>query len=75
MLVKVWGIHYNRGRSHSSLVQVSRRFVKKQQMHWTLEGAHLLLQIRTKELNNEMVSAVSHPRKGRSVPPGLEVHS
>ena len=53
MIVKVWGIHYNRGRSHSSLVQVSRRFVKKQQMHWTLEGAHLLLQIRTKVLNNE----------------------
>jgi hypothetical protein len=27
---------------------VSRRFVKKQQMHWTLKGAHLLLQARTK---------------------------
>jgi hypothetical protein len=33
---------------------VSRRFVKKQQMHWTLRGAHLLLQIRTKVLNNEL---------------------
>ena len=31
---------------------VSRRFVKKQQMHWTLRGAHLLLQTRTKILNN-----------------------
>ena len=30
---------------------VSRRFVKKQQMGWTLRGAHLLLQTRTKVLN------------------------
>lgn len=33
---------------------VSRRFVKKQQMHWTLRGAHLLLQTRTKVLNSEL---------------------
>ena len=33
---------------------VSRRFVKKQQMQWTLKGAHLLLQARTKVLNNEL---------------------
>jgi hypothetical protein len=33
---------------------VSRRFVKKQQMQWTLEGAHLLLQTRTKVLNDEL---------------------
>jgi hypothetical protein len=33
---------------------VSRRFVKKQQMMWTLRGAHLLLQTRTKVLNNEL---------------------
>ncbi len=33
---------------------VSRRFVKKQQMEWTLRGAHLLLQTRTKLLNNEL---------------------
>ena len=33
---------------------VSRRFVKEQQMHWTLRGAHLLLQTRTKVLNNEL---------------------
>ena len=32
---------------------VSRRFVKKQQMAWTLKGAHLLLQ--TKVLNNELM--------------------
>jgi hypothetical protein len=35
---------------------VSRRFVKKQQMQWTLKGAHLLLQTRTKVLNNELES-------------------
>jgi hypothetical protein len=33
---------------------VSRRFVKKQQMEWTLRGAHFLLQTRTKVLNNEL---------------------
>ena len=33
---------------------VSRRFVKKQQMHWTLRGAHLFLQTRTKVLNDEL---------------------
>jgi len=33
---------------------VSRRFVKKQQMHWTLRGTHLLLQTRTKVLNHEL---------------------
>jgi hypothetical protein len=33
---------------------VSRRFVKKQQMQWILRGAHLLLQTRTKVLNDEL---------------------
>jgi len=33
---------------------VSKRFVKKQQMAWTLRGAHLLLQTRTRVLNNEL---------------------
>jgi hypothetical protein len=33
---------------------VSRRCVKRQQMHWTLRGAHLLLQTRSKVLNNEL---------------------
>lgn len=33
---------------------VSRRFVKKQQMHWTLRATHLLLQTRTKVLNGEL---------------------
>ena len=33
---------------------VSRRFVKKQQMQWTLRGAHLLLQTRTKVINEDL---------------------
>ena len=33
---------------------VSRRFVKKQQMQWTLRGAHLLLQTRTRVLNEDL---------------------
>jgi hypothetical protein len=33
---------------------VSRRFVKKQQMQWTLRGVHLLLQTRTRVLNDEL---------------------
>lgn len=32
---------------------VSKRMVKKQQMRWTQEGAHLLLQVRTQVLNND----------------------
>ncbi|HEK3807938.1 TPA: ISKra4 family transposase [Legionella pneumophila] len=33
---------------------VSKRMVKKQQMRWTQKGAHLLLQVRVKTLNNEL---------------------
>jgi hypothetical protein len=33
---------------------ISKRMVKKQQMRWTPHGAHLLLQIRTRVLNNEL---------------------
>jgi len=32
---------------------VSKRLVKKQQMQWTSEGAHLLLQVRTQMLNGD----------------------
>jgi hypothetical protein len=39
---------------------VSRRFVKKQQMQWTLRGAHLLLQTRTKVLNDELDGVFRH---------------
>lgn len=33
---------------------ISKRFVKKQQMRWTKRGAHLLLQVRVKVLNDEL---------------------
>jgi hypothetical protein len=33
---------------------VSKRMAKKQQMQWTPRGAHLLLQVRTKVLNEEL---------------------
>ncbi len=33
---------------------ISKRFVKKQQMQWTPKGAHLLLQIRTRVLDDEL---------------------
>jgi hypothetical protein len=33
---------------------LSKRFVKKQQMSWSRRGAHLLLQVRTQVLNEEL---------------------
>ncbi len=33
---------------------ISKRFVKKQQMKWTKRGAHLLLQVRTQVLNDDL---------------------
>jgi hypothetical protein len=36
---------------------VSKRFVKKQQMQWTPKGAHLLLQTRTKVLDDDLEAA------------------
>jgi hypothetical protein len=33
---------------------VSKRMVKKQQMRWTPRGAHLLLQVRTRVLNDDL---------------------
>ena len=32
---------------------ISKRMVKKQQMRWTPQGAHLLLQVRVQVLNDE----------------------
>mgnify|MGYP000447735847 CR=1 FL=1 len=39
---------------------VSKRFVKKQQMRWTAEGAHLLPQVRTRELNGDLDETFRH---------------
>ena len=33
---------------------VSKRMVKKQQMRWTPRGAHLLRQVRTRVLNDDL---------------------
>ena len=35
---------------------ISKRMVKKQQMRWSPRGAHLLLQIRTRVLNNTLTN-------------------
>ena len=35
---------------------VSKRMVKKQQMRWTPRGAHLLLQVRTRVINNDLAA-------------------
>lgn len=48
---------------------VSKRMVKKQQMQWSQRGAHLLLQIRTRVLNNDW-EAIFH-----NWYPGFRAHS
>jgi hypothetical protein len=35
---------------------LSKRFAKKQSMQWTPEGAHLLLQVRTRTLNDDLAA-------------------
>ncbi len=56
-----YGERYRHGETISSAFVestvnqvISRRFVKKQQMRWKKSGAHLLMQVRTKVLNNEL---------------------
>ncbi len=39
---------------------ISKRMVKKQQMRWTQKGAHLLLQVRIKTLNQELRQTFCH---------------
>ena len=48
---------------------ISKRFVKKQQMRWTPRGAHLLLQVRTQVLNDELRASFErwYPRFGAQV--------
>ena len=62
-----YGDRYRHGETistgfvESALNQVvSKRMVKKQQMRWTDRGAHLLLQVRTRVLNEEWRSTLSH---------------
>jgi hypothetical protein len=58
-----FGEHYRQGDTISTAFEestinqvVSKRFVKRQQMHWTLKGAHLLLQTRIKVLDGDLES-------------------
>ena len=39
---------------------IAKRFVKKQQMRWTKRGAHLLLQVRVKVLNDDLQANFSN---------------
>lgn len=67
--------YYNGERISSSFVEstvnqvISKRFVKKQQMRWTPEGTHLLIQVRTQVLNQEWA------KKFQSWYPGLNLES
>lgn len=47
---------------------VSKRLVKKQQMRWSDQGAHLLLQLRVKVLNAELRQTFQHWY------PGMKLH-
>ena len=58
-----YGERYRNGEAISSAFVesavnqvVSKRMVKKQQMRWTPRGAHLLLQVRTRVLNDDLAA-------------------
>ena len=50
---------------------ISKRFVKKQQMRWTKPGAHLLLQVRIKVLNEDWHSTFCNWYPGLKPTPDL----
>ncbi len=47
---------------------ISRRMVKKQQMRWSPRGAHLLLQVRTRVLNDDLAADFALWYTGLTVP-------
>ena len=47
---------------------ISRRMVKKQQMRWSPRGAHLLLQVRTRVLNDDLAADFARWYPGLTVP-------
>ena len=56
-----YGERYRAGEVISSSIAesvvnqvIAKRMVKKQQMRWTPRGAHLLLQVRTRVLNDDL---------------------
>jgi hypothetical protein len=46
---------------------VAKRMVKKQQMRWSLHGAHMLMQVRTAELNGELRIDCGHNSDSQSL--------
>lgn len=62
-----YGEHYHHGeRISTAFVEstinqvVSKRMVKQQQMQWTPEGAHLLLQVRVQVINEDWEAGFRH---------------
>ena len=60
-LIENYGLRWRRGEVISTAFVestvnqvVNKRFCKKQQMQWTPKGTHMLLQIRTAVLNDEL---------------------
>jgi hypothetical protein len=47
---------------------ISRRMVKKQQMRWSPRGAHLLLQVRTRVLNDDLAADFARWYPGLTTP-------
>ena len=75
-LIVNYGERYRNGETistafvESTVDQViSRRMVKKQQMRWTPRGAHLLLQVRTRVLNNDLEETFRRHYPGFRPPP------
>lgn len=62
-----YGDRYRNGEPISSSLAessvnqiISKRFVKKQQMRWSRRGAHLLLQVRTRVLDDTLTATFQH---------------
>lgn len=75
-LIVNYGERYRNGETistafvESTVNQViSRRMVKKQQMQWTPRGAHLLLQVRTRVLNDDLEETFRRRYPGFRTPP------
>jgi transposase-like protein len=49
-------VHLRDGNESTVNQVISKRMVKKQQMRWTPRGAHLLLQVRTRVLNDTLTN-------------------
>ena len=69
-----YGDRYRNGEAISSAVaessvnqMISKRFVKTQQMRWTRRGAHLLLQVRTRVLDDTLTATVQRWYPGMEI--------